>query len=101
MVGPLKRAVAERSSDALANLRVTPWPTRDIKEPEVRMQDKTDGDEIAIETAAAAAPRGFRINASDLTTHRYTDGCPSVVTPWDMTSPKLARNTRRRAGRGS
>ena len=64
------------SSDVLANLRVTPWSVRDVKEPEVRLQEKKDGDDAAIETAAAAAPRRFRINASDLATHGFTDGCP-------------------------
>jgi hypothetical protein len=57
-------------------LKVAPLSTRDIKEPEVRLQDKKGGDEVTIETAAAAAPRRFRINASDRTTHGYTDGCP-------------------------
>ena len=64
------------SGERLANLRVTPWSIRDVKEPEVRLQEKKDGDEAPIETAAAAAPRRFRINASDLATHGFTDGCP-------------------------
>ena len=63
------------SSDILANLNVTPWSVRDIKEPEVRLQDKKGGYEVAIETAPAPPPRRFRINASDIATYGYTDGC--------------------------
>lgn len=33
----------------MANLTVTPWSVRDAKVPEVRLQDKKDGDEVAID----------------------------------------------------
>ena len=89
--------MVERRS--LITLRVTPRSVRDVKEPEVRLQEKKDGDDAATETAAAAAPRRFRINASDLATHGFTDGCPQCgyTMSKDAQNHLLGRTKRRRS----
>jgi hypothetical protein len=63
------------SADALAKIKATPWSEREITERTVRFHEPV-ADSGNIEAAAPKALKKFRINAQDLLTHGYTDGCP-------------------------
>ena len=63
------------SADALAKIKATPWSERDFSDPAVRFQEPV-ADRGGVEVAAPGALKKFRLNAQDLQTHGYTDGCP-------------------------
>ena len=63
------------STDKLAEIKATPWSTREKAEPVVRFEQAGEA-QARTEAAPQAAPRRFRINPSDLKTHGYTEGCP-------------------------
>ena len=53
------------SAEPIGDIKMTPWSTRERTETTVRFEDAPGG-EAPVEVAAPAAPRKFRINASDL-----------------------------------
>ena len=57
------------SSEKLANIKMTPWSTRDKVEPAVRFEAPTEAIDGRVATAPPTAPRNFRIHATDLTDH--------------------------------
>ncbi len=64
------------SDKVLSELKATPWSEREKPTVTVRFQQAAAEDNSAPPGAAPAPPRRFRINASDLKTYGYTDGCP-------------------------
>ena len=78
------------SAEAVAKLKATSWSEREVADPVVRFQEPVV-DRQAAEVAAPAALRKSRLNAQDLQTHGYTDGCAQC---W-----QLQRYCRGRAGR--
>ncbi len=63
------------NAEAISNIKATPWSEREVSDPVVRFQEPVV-DRGGVEVAAPGALKRFRLNAQDLQTHGYTDGCP-------------------------
>ncbi len=72
-----RRPIAERwRPDLMAELKTTPWSSREKPQVGVRFQEPAAVPGEAAEAAAPAMPRRFRINQSDLVEYGYSEGCP-------------------------
>ncbi len=72
-----RRPMANRWCEpALSEIKATPWSERERSDVKVRFEEAaTAQDDPVGPPDAEKTFRRFRINKSDLTTHRYTEGC--------------------------